>query len=366
MSLEALRGELDALLQEGLRERVYTQAAVSVVRSGRLVLEQGTHDPRAIFDVASVTKVATAVLAVKHLPLDQPLPHLGEQMTFREQLAHSSGFPAWRPFYAMSAAHFGVPFSELVGRADLYQQVKTYIRRLVVETPATAPKPTYSDLNFLLLGSGIEAYSGLPLPLVARRDLFDLLELESMHWGGLHEEAVSTGKGRPRRGNPAIELEVQALAPYDPEATDHAVDDDNAAAMGGIAGHAGLWSNAPDLARLGDSIRQCAEGTAEEPLTQAQAQLLFTKASGSRTYGLDTPSGETPSIGTILGRGPKGAAGHLGFTGCSLWIERDAELSIALLSNAVAVERPNPRLREFRPKVHDAIARGLGLTAPSR
>jgi CubicO group peptidase (beta-lactamase class C family) len=363
MSPDSLRHDLEALLQEGVRDRVFTQAAVAVVRDGDL-FAAATHDVEAIFDVASVTKVATAVLAVKHLPLDQPLPHLDGQMTFREQLAHTSGLPAWRPFYAMAAEKLGVTLPELIGRTDLHQEAKVFIRRVIGQTPATAPKPTYSDLNFILLGSGIEAYAGLPLPLVARRDIFDLLDLESMHWGGTNERAVSTGTGRPRPGNPAVEPDFQALTPFEPNATDHAVDDDNAAALGGIAGHAGLWSSAPDLARLGDELRRCAEGTSTTLLTREQAQLLFTRAAGSRTYGLDTPSGETPSIGTILGRGPKGAAGHLGFTGCSLWIDRDAELSIALLSNAVAVERPNPRIRAFRPRVHDLIATGLGLSQP--
>jgi CubicO group peptidase (beta-lactamase class C family) len=112
---------------------------------------------------------------------------------------------------------------------------------------------------------------------------------------------------------------------------------------------------------MGDLIRQAAEGTSDLLLPKDRAELLFRRTEGGRTYGLDTPSGETPSIGRRLGRGPKGAAGHLGFTGCSLWIDRDAELTIVLLSDAVSIERPNPRLRAFRPRVHDAIAESLGI-----
>jgi CubicO group peptidase (beta-lactamase class C family) len=346
-----------ALLEEGVRERVFTQASVAVYQSGRLVLNEGTQNPDAVFDVASVTKVLTAVLALKDLSLDWAL--LAPAITTAQLLTHTSGLPAWRPFFAHAARALDVFPLRLIAEKPLQNRARKLVEQLIRETPADAPRPTYSDLNFLALGFVLEARSGLTLPDLGWEFIIDPLALGSAQWGGLRPEAVKTGNTRPRPGNPNVEPEVVASFSTIPGVRDSAVDDDNAAILGGATGHAGLWINARNLALIGDAIRRCAEGESDILLPPAKARLLFEKVQGSRTYGLDTPSGEEPSIGTILGRGPKGAAGHLGYTGCSLWMDRDAELSIAFLSNAVAIERPNPRIRAFRPKVHDLIAKTL-------
>lgn len=403
MRLVTLAADLQTLLNQGTSERVYEQASVAVYRSGQLALSVGTHDPDAIFDVASVTKVLTAVLTLKHLGIDEPWPWAGA--TGADLLSHRSGLEPWLPFYAAAAQVLRVDLQQLIRDPSLQEQARFIIATMLTMVPrvaqAPAPTPTYSDLNFLLLGETIAGHLEQPLPEVAREALWKPLGLDSMQWGGERPDAVSTGRGRPRSGNPPArfgrqstgghrpadallqkvsrkpvlapeEQEVVALArtlqaildgsqpipdTTEPTAADRAVDDDNAASMGGLCGHAGLWSNARDLAKLGDALRRCAEGKSDIPLAPDRARLLFEKACGTRTYGLDTPSGDTPAIGSVLGKGPKGAAGHLGFTGCSLWIDRDAELSIALLSNAVIVERPNPRLKAFRPRVHDLIAK---------
>lgn len=345
------------LLAEGVRERVFEQASVAVYQSGRLVLNEGTHNPDAVFDVASVTKVLTAVLALKDLSLDWAL--LPPAITTAQLLTHTSGLPAWRPFFAHAARGLDVFPLRLIAEKPLQNRARRLIELLLRDTVADAPRPTYSDLNFLALGFVLEARSGLTLPDLGWEFIFDPLALGSAQWGGLRPDAVRTGNTRPRPGNPAVEPEIVASFSSVPGIKDAAVDDDNAAVLGGGTGHAGLWINARNLAAIGDAIRKCAEGESELLLPPAKARLLFERVQGSRTYGLDTPSGQEPSIGSILGRGPKGAAGHLGFTGCSLWMDRDAELSIAFLSNAVAIERPNPRIKAFRPRVHDLIAKTL-------
>jgi CubicO group peptidase (beta-lactamase class C family) len=406
--------DLRALLSEGVRERVFERAAVAVCLSGELVLTVGTHNPNDVFDVASLTKVATAALSLRRLPLDAIYPWIPFRALIPDLLAHRSGLPAWRPFFDVTAALLRVRLTDLIARPELQAQARGIVAGyLPLMTIDRAPKPTYSDVNFLLLGFTLAGDAESSLATIAQTDLFKPLGLRSMQWGGENSSAVPTGRGRPRAGNPIIRLYgdatrtagrrfpslsdetlEQAIAGIrgplggtvdrndmirmlvaltriewgsdpippvgtDPRAVDNAVDDDNAASMGGLTGHAGLWSSAPDMARLGDALRRCAEGESDVPLPPEKARMLFERACESRTYGLDTPSGDEPAIGTILGRGPKGAAGHLGFTGCSLWIDRDAELSVAFLSNAVIIERPNNRIRAFRPRVHDLIAQGL-------
>jgi CubicO group peptidase (beta-lactamase class C family) len=362
-----LESDLRALLHEGQRERVFEQASVAVYRSGQLLVSVGTHDPDAVFDVASVTKVATAVLALKNWPAEQ-------LSTPRRLLSHDTGLPAWRPFFAIAAQHFGVSVVDLITDASLHSRTRQLALEYIATVVApTAPHPTYSDLNFIQLRESLVRMERWDF----ERDLKSPLDLRSMQWGGEHSTAVRTGHLRPRPGNPVVQpaharpagftqdedlvrIEEEPLpVPAAVISDDHAVDDDNAAAMGGLSGHSGLWSNARDLAKLGDALRRCAEGEADLPLPPERARLLFERACGSRTYGLDTPSGETPALGSILGKGPKGAAGHLGFTGCSLWMDRDAEFTVAFLSNAVIIDRPNPRLKTFRPRVHDLIASRL-------
>lgn len=341
---------VEDLLEEGCREGVFTHAAVAAWLGGELVLSlQSRPGTALVFDVASVTKVVTATLA-HGLDLAPVLPSISPL----DLLAHRSGLPAWRPFFAHAAKALGVNAPALFSRPEWQARAREHLRSFLLETPRDATKPTYSDLGFLLLGLAIEDATGRSIADVGG-DLFARLGLDSMRWGGPNADAVPTGRGRPRSGNPEVERAIIEAAGADPDALDHLCDDDNAASLGGRCGHAGLWSNAPDLSSFGGYLLRLADA-------DARYERLFTRVEpGSRTFGLDTPSGDTPAIGSLLGRGPRGAAGHLGFTGCSLWLDRDADLSIALLSNAVALARPNLRIRPFRPRIHDAVARRLGL-----
>lgn len=351
-------GTIEEILRAGAADGAWSQASVAVARHGRVVLEARLGEAT-VFDVASVTKVATAALALSAFDPDEPIAWLQGAPTVRALLAHASGQRAWRPLFAHAAARQGSSLADLVTARPRHAEAKRTYRELLAATPADAPVPTYSDLNFLALGIALEERTGRTLPALARSRLFEPLGLAGLQWGGERADAAPTAGQRPRPGNPRIEEELVASLRRG-KRPDRAVDDDNAAAIGGEAGHAGLWGTAAELARLGDALRGCADGD-EGPLSADRAGLLFTKVAGSRTLGLDTPSGETPALGSVLGRGRRGAAGHLGFTGCSLWVDRDADASIALLSDAVAIARPNPGLKAWRPRVHDAVARVLGL-----
>ncbi|HEX7489490.1 MAG TPA: serine hydrolase, partial [Anaeromyxobacteraceae bacterium] len=142
------------------------------------------------------------------------------------------------------------------------------------------------------------------------------------------------------------------------------VDDDNAFAMGGVAGHAGLFSSAAEVAALGQAWLDALAGRTRW-LSAATAARFATRDAtpgSERALGWDTPSAQGTSLGTRLGRGPRGAVGHLGFTGCSLWLDLDRELTCALLTNHVHPDGPDkPRLKDFRARFHDAVAVEVGV-----
>jgi CubicO group peptidase (beta-lactamase class C family) len=352
--------EIAELLARGVAERAFTHGSLSVVRDGEVLLAADVPAGPRAFDVASVTKAVTATAVLQHFPLDRPVPWLEGAPTIGQLLSHSSGLPAWRPLFAHAALELEVKLEEFFEHAFLIDDVKRVYRENIADTRPTAPRPTYSDLGFLALGFELEAATGKPL-----RRLFEaILAPDERSSGRLSGQGpkVPTGVGRPRAGNPPVEPEVVAKVGGNPLAEDVAPDDDNAACAGWTCGHAGLVATAADLARFGDRLRRDADDDANQLLSPEKARLLFTPVSGSRSYGLDTPSGETTSLGTVLGRGPKGAAGHLGFTGCSLWIDRDARLSVAFLTDAVALARPSAAIRSFRPLVHDTVAKVLGIT----
>ncbi len=138
------------------------------------------------------------------------------------------------------------------------------------------------------------------------------------------------------------------------------VDDDNAFALGGIAGHAGLFGTARAVAIAGARFLEECEGARRiGPAVLARA-FCGPSGPGGRGLAWDRPSGKS-SLGAILGKGPRGAIGHLGYTGTSLWIDCDRRVVVALCSNRVLYGRENLLIRDFRPRFHDAVARTFGL-----
>jgi CubicO group peptidase (beta-lactamase class C family) len=142
------------------------------------------------------------------------------------------------------------------------------------------------------------------------------------------------------------------------------VNDDNAWAAGGGTGHAGVFSTAADVAALGQAWLDAVRGGRGVIPREARQ---FARRDGAipgstRALGWDTPSAEGSTIGTRLGRGKLGASGHLGWTGCSLWIDLDAELVCVLLTNHCHPGGSDrERLNPFRARFHDAVAAELGI-----
>ena len=169
--------------------------------------------------------------------------------------------------------------------------------------------------------------------------------------------AAGTGPCAGRRFAPTEQCEHRH------ELNQGTVNDDNAWAMGGVAGHAGLFSTAGNVARLGQEWLLAMEGHGR--ILDARLAREFARRDATpgseRALAWDTPSAEGSSIGSVLGRGPLGAIGHLGYTGCSLWIDRDRQLVCALLTNHVSPGGRRPaEILALRQSFHDMVAKAAG------
>jgi serine-type D-Ala-D-Ala carboxypeptidase len=252
-----------------------------------------------------------------------------EKVTLRMLLAHSSGLPAYARLFEQ---HSG---PEAMLRAAL---------RLPLEAqPGT--RAEYSDIGFILLGKALELLSGEYLARFCQRAIFTPLKLESLRFlppASLRAAIPPTEHDQSFRRR-VIQGEVQ---------------DENCAALGGVAGHAGLFGNAGDVLRFAQAILRREEHRA--PLFRPETVQMFATRQNeppgsSRALGWDTPS-EPSSSGHHFG--PR-SIGHLGYAGTSLWIDPDRELAVVLLTNRTWPDRKSQEIKTVRPAFHDAIVESL-------
>jgi CubicO group peptidase (beta-lactamase class C family) len=331
--------------------------------AGRLGLDDPTRpDSATIYDLASLTKVigltTATMLAVDEgrLVVDSPVVRyvpgfegsnadprtpIRRTVTLRHLLTHSSGLPAWRPLY-----------KETAGRAAALAAADT--------TPLDTLPGTrflYSDLGAIVLTQAVEAAFGSRLDSLLGSRVFEPL-----------------GMGDTRYLPPAAWLPRIAPTENDPwrgRVLRGEVHDENAAGLGGVSGHAGLFSSARDLLRFGDWLlgRLAADDRTIRcplPATDAAAPLLHDLPAfvtrqelppgSSRALGWDTPSGES-SAGHLVS--PR-SFGHTGFTGTSIWVDPTRCLVLVLLSNRVHPTRNNAHWGPVRPGVADRVLRMLG------
>jgi len=310
-----------------------------------------------IYDLASLTKaVVTSLLIMRGIgdgiwalddQLDKHLPALAArpEVTLRRALAHAAGFAAHRPFFEQ-VLHQGV------APADGRERVLA----MAAAEPLAYPPGTrslYSDLGFMLLGDLVERGLGARLDALAERLLFAPLGLRATGFAGSTAfSGLAPTERCPVRGR-LLCGEVHDL---------------NAFAMGGVAGHAGLFANAGDLLALASAL--CAAwrdaGVAGgEPLVPAEMLRLFWRPAGipgsTWRLGWDGPAASGSLAGDRLSRQ---AVGHLGFTGCSLWIDPERETCIVVLTNFVhPTVRKDPRFRALRPALNDAALDAIGYEA---
>ena len=358
--------------QQAVHEKVFP-GAVALVRSrGTVVFHEavGTRgappDDRpvcreSVYDLASLTKplaTSTAVLCLiqdGRLHLDQPVSQWVVELkgspfadvALRHLLSHSAGLPAWRPYYERLAPSGLPPRNEEERRQRLHALLRAIACEPVEYQPGS--QSLYSDLGFMLLGVIVERCAGTPLAAYCRRSIYEPLGIASLSYisGDEHEAAfqdptkiVPTEWDRWR--NRLLCGEVH---------------DENAYALGGSAGHAGLFGTAHAVGRLSAAWLQAVKG--RDGLLNAALVKRFTRRqSDISSWGLgwDTPSAPSSSGTRFSSR----AFGHVGFTGTSLWIDPSSELEVVILSNRVHPTRANTTIQTFRPRIHDAIYQEWG------
>ncbi len=374
MSFEAVEREMDA----AVGRRVFP-GAVLLVRAGTRVFYHRAFGHRSlepevtsmgeetIFDVSSLTKpFATSIammLMVKEgkIGLDDRVTrffhnfgvHGKTHITFRQLLSHCAGLPAWRPYFEeiLQIERRGgrINFLGSPGaKTHVYQAIQ---REKLEYAPGT--KALYSDLGFMLLGAVIEEISGMPLDRYHHERVVRPLGLRATAF-------VDLSLLRARRIEPVTEM----IAPTErcrwrKKVLCGEVDDDNAYAMGGIAGHAGLFASARDLDTTLCELKDCYYNRSQWMPQQIVHEFWTRDASvpdSTWCLGWDTPSPAGSSSGALFS--PL-SVGHLGFTGTSVWLDLENDRHVILLSNRVHPSRDNDLIRAFRPFIHDLIIKAL-------
>jgi CubicO group peptidase (beta-lactamase class C family) len=211
----------------------------------------------------------------------------------------------------------------------------------------------YSDLGFILLGAVIEEVSGMTLDRFCHERIFRPLGLRATAF-------IDLSLLRARRLEPVTEMIAPTeRCPWRKKVLCGEVHDDNAYAMGGVAGHAGLFSSAKDLDTILCRLKECYRNTAPF-IPQRIVQEFWTRdqAVSDSTWclGWDTPSPTNSSSGAYFS---PHSVGHLGFTGTSAWLDLEHDRHVILLSNRVHPSRDNEQIRAFRPHIHDLIVKAL-------
>ncbi len=318
------------------------------------------------FDVASLTKPLATTVAVmllvreKKIRLDDQvtrvIPMYGvlgkSQTTFRQLLAHTAGLPAWKPFFEEIIRREKSGRINFVASRAAKSHVYEQIHR---EKPLGPPgsQSLYSDLGFIILGEAVEILTGSNLDRYCQERIFKPMGLRSTGF-------VDLTLLRSRRLQPVTEMIAPTEnCPWRKKIICGEVHDDNAYAMGGVAGHAGLFSSVRDIHRFLIRMDHCLRGQ-DDFLPQALVQEFLTKDQqvnpSSFALGWDTPSAGQSSSGSLFS--PR-SVGHLGFTGCSIWWDLEKNCHVVLLTNRVHPVRKNEKIREFRPQIHDLVMRAL-------
>jgi CubicO group peptidase (beta-lactamase class C family) len=350
MSAARLR-VIDRVVTNGIKAGGYPGAAVVVGRKGAAVWEKGfghidwrtsstqVSPTETIYDLASLTKVIGTTTAIMVL-YDQGLIGLDDKVskylpefsggykdsvTIRLLLEHRSGLPAGRDLWRLAST-------------------PAEARQIVLTTPLEYRPGTgyiYSDLGAITLGLLVEKISGERLDNFLQEHVFGPLGMENTFFlpsdsvrYRIAPTEVTPPRGYPLRGE---------------------VHDENAYALGGVAGHAGLFSTAADLSIFAQMILNGGEYDGVRVISDSTVRLFTKRAAGSRALGWAMADGQWGS-GRFLSND---AFGHVGYTGTSLWIDPDREMFVVLLTNRVHAARarqPAKVIADVRADLSDAAA----------
>ena len=323
--------------------------------SSRLYPERQSTSTETVYDLASLTKPLATTTALLCLVQDHRLrledviedllpdlkgTEVGRATVFH-LLNHSAGLAAWRPFYE-AIAERNHQQAGFLGSEAAQRMVLEEIGRETLVHPIGA-RSLYSDLGYILLGMVVERVTGQSLAMFCRERIFEPN-------GAVPLSFIVESKGRKL-------AELTAATEQDPwrgRMLHAEVHDENAYALGGIAGHAGLFGTAGAVAAVTGLWLDSYAGR-RSFLSPTLVRRFASRQTGasdtSWALGWDTPSAPSSSGAYFSSQ----AFGHLGFTGTSIWIDPDFELEVVLLSNRVHPTRQNRAIQAFRPTLHDVI-----------
>jgi beta-N-acetylhexosaminidase len=345
--------DVEKLLNSGVADKVFPGGVLLIGKEGKIVYEKAfgnfTYDKsstpmmtEAIFDLASVSKVVSTTSAAMILydegklilekNVRDYLPGFEangkEFITIKNLLEHNSGLIAYRNYPSLFKTEHDVINSILNEKLEYPLGSKT----------------VYSDLNMILLQKIIEKIAGMPLDRFVKERVFSPLNMERTMYNPQVEYYYYTP--------PTSETIVAG------KRNKGVVHDGNAHILNGVAGHAGLFSTASDLSIFMQMMLQYGRyGNNQliKPSTVREWTRVQSRQS-SRALGWDTKSEEGSSAGKLFS---KNSFGHTGFTGTSVWADRDRELFVILLTNRVYPDGSNIRILEFRPQLHDAVIKAI-------
>jgi CubicO group peptidase (beta-lactamase class C family) len=359
---------IKGLLLEGIKEGIFPGAVLLTSHKGSIVfLEEAGYcssTPRSepirkhtIFDLASLTKPLATTLAIMKLVdqgdlyLDQTLDSLlpvdvpkdKRTLTPRLLLCHCSGLADWKPFYLE------------LERLEVEKR-KEWLRERLLNMPLVyrqGKETLYSDLGFMILEWVVEESAGMPLPMYLEQHFYGPLSMKNTFFSGIV----------PHAGFTQDQFAATEDCPWRKKVISGYVHDENAYALGGYSGHAGLFGTAGDVHTLVNLLRNHFIGERDDYLRPETVRMFFTRkdlVKGSTwALGWDTPSHKDSSSGKYFS---PNSVGHLGFTGTSVWMDLDKDIIVIFLTNRIHPTRNNEKIKTFRPRIHDLVMEEMGRT----
>ncbi|MCC5912914.1 MAG: serine hydrolase [Balneolaceae bacterium] len=350
---------IDMIMQKAIDDSVFPGGVVGVMRDGALVWQNGYgyHDytkttqtaPNTVFDLASITKAMATTTSIMKLvddgriSLDDPVYQYIEEfdegekrdVTIRHLLLHTSGLAAFRVYV-----------DELQTRDEIVKAVRN---EPLENTPGE--EYVYSDLGFILLGEIVHEVTGTRLDRFARNHFFYPMGLSSTHFN-----PKRVGRWVSNR-IPPTEIDVS----FDRGTVQGDVHDERAFFMDGVAGHAGLFSTAREIASWSYMLLNGGKYGGHQYLSRETIDLFSGPRSpvNHRGYGFDRKSGSASTAGQLTG---ERTFGHLGFTGTSVWMDPDENIAIILLTNRTFPSREyGSDISRIRARIADAVMNSIEI-----
>ena len=393
---------IDSIALDGIRQGAYPGCQVVVLKNGHVMFDKafGTYTGKGssrvestnIYDLASLSKTTGTLLAIMKLydkgrfnltdKISDHLPFLQrtdkKDITIQEILYHQSGLPSWIPFYQEAIdkdSYDGRLFSarkdarhplqlgttswanpKFKFKSEYVSSVKTgdytvqicdslwlnrsfrkVIEEKIAEAPLKQKRYVYSDVGFILLGMLVEQLAGMPMEAYLQREFYEPMGLE--HTGYLPLRRFAKSEIVP--SNKDRFLRKETLQGF--------VHDEASAFFGGLAGNAGLFSTARDVARVYQMLLNGGEIDGQRYLIKETCQLFTTETSkiSRRGLGFDKPDADDPKKGNCAPAAPAEVYGHTGFTGTCAWVDPVNELVYVFLSNRIYPDVTNRKLNQL-------------------